>query len=83
MRNNAPPERRLNDTIEQEGAINQRCEAHDLKPLERFPAQPERHYPDEERTASVDRRSGSRADSSGHRETEKVESTKIAVSKST
>ena len=40
MRNNAPPEGRLNDTIEQEGAINQQCKAHDLEPLERLPAQP-------------------------------------------
>lgn len=80
MRNNAPPERRLNDAIEQEGAINQQCEAHNLKPLECLPAKPKRHDPDEERTASVDRGSGSRAYSSGHRETEEVESTKIAVS---
>lgn len=80
MRNNAPPERRLDDAIEQEGAINQQCEAYDLKPLKGLPAQPERHDPDEERTASVDGRSGSCAYSSGHRKTEEVESTEIAVS---
>ncbi len=45
---------RRDDVVEDEGAINEEHEAEDLQPLERFPAQAERDYPDEERAARVD-----------------------------
>lgn len=39
-------ERRLDDAVEQEGEVHQQYKPGNLQPLERLPAQAERHNPD-------------------------------------
>lgn len=40
-------ERRTDDIVEQEGAVNEEREAEDLEPLEGFPSQDQGNEPDE------------------------------------
>lgn len=66
-------ERRLHEAVEQEGEVDQQREAEDLQPLERLPAEPQRHDPDEERPARVDGRPRRGADGARDGEAEEVE----------
>ena len=66
-------QRGLHDVVEDKSEVDQQGKAKDLEPLERFPAQAQRHDPDEESPAGVDGRSRGGAHATGHRETKKVE----------
>jgi hypothetical protein len=67
------PERRPDDTVEEEGEVHEEGEADDLEPLERLPAEAEGDHPDEEGAARVDGRAGGCADAAGDGESEEVE----------
>ena len=73
-------ERRSNDVVEQERAVDEHRESDDLEPLEGFPAETKRNEPDEERAAGVDCAAGGGGDDSGDAEAEEVESTVEDVS---
>lgn len=68
-----PPKRRVHDAVEQEGEVDEQCEAHDLQPLERLPPKPQRDDPDEECAARVDCGARRRTDGAGYGEAEEVE----------
>ena len=57
-------QRRLNDTVEQEGEVNKQGETDNLEPLESLPAQAKGDDPDEQGSASVNGRSRSSTDAS-------------------
>lgn len=61
--------------VEQERAVYQQCETEHLEPLERLPSQTERHDPDEECTAGIDRRARCSRDSARDGQTKEVEAT--------
>lgn len=69
-------QRRANDIIEQEGSIDKKRKAGNLKPFERLPAETERYEPDEKRAASVDRAARGSRHITRDRQTEEVEATR-------
>lgn len=68
-------ERRPNQIVEQERAVHQQRKASHLQPLERLPAQAQRHHPDEQRAAGIDRRTRGSRDGARDRQAEEVEAT--------
>src|SRR6478735_9024631 len=73
-------QRRLNDTVAQEGEVNKQGETDNLEPLESLPAQAKGDHPDEQGSASVDGRSRSSADASCNGQAKEVEATSSSVS---
>ena len=68
-------QRRSNQVVEQERAVHQQRKARDLQPLERLPAEAQRHHPDEQRAAGVDCRARRSGHSARDGEAEEVEAT--------
>lgn len=72
--------RRRDNAVEEEGEVYQQNEAQNLQPFERLPAKAERHDPDEERAACIDRRAGRGADGARNGQAEEVEATRRNLS---
>lgn len=71
---------RTDDIVEQECTVNEASKTDNLKPFERFPAQPQRDEPDEQSAAGINGATGCGGDGARYRETEEVESTGEGVS---
>ena len=72
--------RRLDDTVEEEGKVDQHGETNDLELLEGLPAQTERDDPDKQGPASIDGRAGGSAYTTGNGQAKKVEAPEAYVS---
>jgi hypothetical protein len=68
-------ERRANQVVKQKRAVHQQCETRNLDPLKRLPSESERHDPDEQCAASINRRARSSRHGARDRKTEEVEAT--------
>lgn len=69
------PERRPDDIIEEERAVDKQCKAGHLQPLEGLPAKAKRDDPDEKSTTCVDSCTGGCRDGTSDGETKEVKAT--------
>jgi hypothetical protein len=59
-------ERRADQVIKQKRPVHQQRETRNLEPLERLPSESERHDPNKQCAASINRRARSSGDSAGN-----------------